>query len=287
MQNSAGDLQCRSIVRPVSVGVESVFVFRVEANMIRATSTSMFIGISPLPGFSLKATRWNPHPLVFASPHVTTGFLGFIREFSMYNVTMTNAEALTLVSAAPPNSAPYGTLASPFSVMEDIRTVVPLTCTDFDSDAFTIALTDLPTGGSMYFESSLVPVTRAELPLIVNATNLFYQTAPDDVLSAQFRYRCMDLRGAIGRESTISITVTPVNDPPRPANVTTASVGRTLVRLPGSDVERNPFERTRITSLPRISGATLRRVNPNGTPGAPIALGEVVSLDVFYEPPQA
>jgi hypothetical protein len=285
LQNPVGDLQCETTAGSVNVGEDVAFVYRVQPNSVRIT-TSDGSGPTTLNGFSLRATRWNPHPLVLASPHVTTGFLGFIRELSIYNKSISDDEASALVSASPPNSAPYTTLASPFPVVEDVRTLIPVTCADFDGDAFTIALTDLPTRGSMYLQSSNVAITRGELPLIVTVSNLFYKTAPNDVFTAQFRYKCVDSKGAVGRERAINIPVTPVNDPPVPAN-TSADAFEQLVsfRLSGTDVERTPFRGAKIVSLPLIPGATLRRVNPNGTPGAPIALGEVVPLDVFYEPP--
>jgi hypothetical protein len=157
-----------------------------------------------------------------ATPSASSAFRGFIREFALYNETLSAADAQALVESAPPNSAPYVASPTTVSTNEDVYTVLPLGLRDFDGDPISVTITTLPMRGILFVNGTALSVTPVTFSV---PQTIAFQTNTNDVATAVFRVGCTDSRGARGRETEISILVTPVNDAPVPVS-RTVSVAR-------------------------------------------------------------
>jgi hypothetical protein len=212
------------------IGTNIPFVVTVTASKLALYSTSGTAALT-LSGYTLNATRWNPHPLYLATPSASSAFRGFIREFALYNETLSATDAQALVESAPPNSAPYvndvsfsptGTIFA--QAYEDVRTNLTLDCADFDGDTTRAILTRYMILRGVFFVNG-AQVSDAQFPLEIALTALSYQSNPDTAYSALMYFSCVDARGAIGREGLLSIHGVPVNDAPVPVS-RTVSVAR-------------------------------------------------------------
>ncbi|HTH56848.1 MAG TPA: Ig-like domain-containing protein [Cyclobacteriaceae bacterium] len=135
------------------------------------------------------------------------------------------SQSSTSVTVAQPNSPPVAQNQT-VSVTEDTPTSITLTATDAESDPLTYALVTTPTHGTL-------SGTGANLTYMPNAN----YNGPDS-----FTFKASD--GIFtSNTGTVTINVTPVNDPPVPngQSVTTLEDTPVSIVLTGSDIEGSPL----------------------------------------------
>lgn len=142
--------------------------------------------------------------------------------------------SIAYVPPAPPNTAPVAQAQSVTNA-EDTAKAITLTATDAESNPLTYAIVASPTHGAL----SGTPPSVTYTP----ATN-YYGTD-------SFTFRASDA-SLTSTPATVSITVTPVNDPPvAQAQSPTATDGNALpLTLTATDAETNALTYNLIVSLP-------------------------------------
>lgn len=150
------------------------------------------------------------------------------------------------ITVTPVNDAPVASNQS-VTLAEDTPKAITLTASDVDGDALTFAVVTPPAHGTL---------TGA-------APNLTYTPAANYNGNDSFTFKAND--GTVdSNNGTVSITVTPVNDPPI-ANAQSVSLpedGSTLITLTGSDVDGNALTFSVVTSP---THGTLTGTAPNLT----------------------
>jgi len=145
--------------------------------------------------------------------------------FKVNDGQVDSAPATVSITITPVNDPP---VADPQSVTAPEDTPIPITLTgsDPDGDALIFTIVTLPTSGT----------------LSGTAPNVTYTPTPNFNGSDNFTFKVND--GTVdSAPATISITVTPVNDPPvaNPQTVTTAEDTPVGITLTGSDVDGDPL----------------------------------------------
>ncbi len=164
----------------------------------------------------------------------------------MNDGTVTSAPATVSITVTAVNDPP---VANPQAVTtpEDTARAITLTASDVDSDPLTYSIVMGPAHGA----------------LTGTPPNVTYTPAANYAGPDSFTFRVWD-GAAFSNTATVSITVTPVNDPPvaNPQSVTTPEDTPRLITLTGSDPDGDPL--TFAIGTPPAHGA-LTGTPPNVT----------------------
>src|SRR5207253_9972464 len=109
------------------------------------------------------------------------------------------------------NHAPVAT-AQTVSLAEDTLTTVTLTGTDRDNDPLSFKITSLPTHGALSVGTHTI--VAADLPYSFTGANVDYVANTNFNGTDSFAFKANDGQFDSTSAATVSLIVTPVNDPP-------------------------------------------------------------------------
>jgi hypothetical protein len=171
--------------------------------------------------------------------------------FTVNDGTVDSAAATVSITVTPLNDAPVATPQS-VSTPEDTAKAITLAGTDTDGNALTFAIASGPAHGTVTGTGANRTYTPAAN---YNGPDSFTFTVNDGTVDSA--------------AATVSITVTPVNDPPTatPQSVSTPEDTATAVTLAGTDVDANALT-VAIASGPAHGTLTGTGANRTYTPAA-------------------
>ncbi len=109
---------------------------------------------------------------------------------------------------------------------------------DIDSPTPIVYISSLPTNGQLMFGSTFATAVTRNTPIPANAVR--FNPDPNWNGVTSFMYYVQDSSGANSQSATVTITVTPVNDPPTSNDITLTTYEDTMLtidQITGSDVE--------------------------------------------------
>src|SRR5439155_1144040 len=166
--------------------------------------------------------------------------------FTAKDATLVSTAATVTITVTPVNDPPVANAQS-VTTAEDTAATITLTGSDVDGDALTYVVATQPAHGTLTGTAPNVTYTPA---LNYNGPDSFTFTVKDATL--------------VSTAATVTITVTPVNDPPvaNAQSVTTAEDTAAPIVLTGSDVDGDALTFT-IATQP--AHGTLTGTAPNVT----------------------
>ncbi|NNL48980.1 MAG: tandem-95 repeat protein, partial [Acidimicrobiia bacterium] len=149
-------------------------------------------------------------------------------DFNASDGTATSGAGTVTITVTPQNDPPTANAVSP-GVLEGGPVTFTLTGSDVDGDSLTFSLFGGgPSNGS---------ITSGPTPVTTTSASITYQHNGSETLTDSFQFRVNDGTG-FSAPATVSVVVTPVNDPPvvtAVINETVAEGGAVNVTLTGSD----------------------------------------------------
>jgi VCBS repeat-containing protein len=197
--------------------------------------------------------------------------------------TNTTTQTFT-VNVTSANDLPAVQANKTVTVVEDstnnpLNITVP---TDVDGDPLTITVGTLPTQGTIYLANGVTPVTAGMTLTTAQLTSLVY-TSPANANGAagSFSYTVNDGNGGTATQS-ITLTITPVNDPPNAeANKTVTvdedSTNNALNIAQPTDIDGDPLTIT-VNNLPTQGTVYLADGTTTVTAGMTLTIAQLTSL---------
>jgi predicted outer membrane repeat protein len=146
--------------------------------------------------------------LLAGSPAIDAGGPATCEPVDQRGLARPQRAACDIGAYEKPNALPRVNVAS-LTTAEDTAVDAPLTSIDGDGDAHELFLSTPPANGTL--DTTRVPFV--------------YTPAPNFNGMDRFGVSARDIWGGVGDETTITVTVTPVNDPPTPATDAVSVIG--------------------------------------------------------------